>query len=521
MYLFERAYVDYVARLRRFILRTVETCSAVWNSFWRGAGAVIIEVLLRLLIVATAIAAAVMYVRYEHAQGRGVSAGTVGVMGAIVLYVTVLLWGWKAPVHLMARLLSGASASGVVLALALVATALATLVFSPYLFALFVLTALSVVLFLPLRGFQELWLLYRRIVYRCPYDECNGRGLPIHICSCGETYPDLLPSFYGIFHHTCRHGDGTVVRLPTMDVLGRNRLPRLCGRCKRPLIHSSLGELSEWPVAVVGGASAGKTVFLRQATHQLGERYAVVRGATVTIDSQVQAREQQREFERLRVGQVLAKTAGDTMVAIGLAVRVPNLVRCLLYLFDAPGEDFGSMQRFGRKQVMQHIRGVILLIDPFALTLLADHARQRQSALKPSETSVRSVVGNLIASVNLRLVRRQDEKCGVPLAVVLSKADAFPVHDYPFLADLCPRDDVDAGEALNSRCRAALERLGEGTSVRALEQKFATVRYFACSALGRMPDLRDTSPFRPIGVAEPIQWLLEAGVSRQPGRRRQ
>lgn len=513
MYLFERAYVDYVERLRRFIRRTVAACSGIWRSFWRGAGAAVIEVILRLLIVVTAIALAVMYVRYESSQGRGISAGTIGVFGVIVLYVSVLLWGWKAPVHFMARTLSGASASGIVLLLALVATALATIVFSPYLLVLFALTALSVVLFLPMRTFQEIWLLYRRIAYRCPYDDCLWQGLPIHICTCGEAYPDLLPSFYGIFHHSCRHG-GETIKLPTMDLLGRNRLPRLCGGCKRPLIYSSLGELSEWPIAIVGGASAGKTIFLRQATRELTERFATVSGAAVTIDSEAQAREQQREMERLNAGQLPAKTAGDTMLAIGLAVRIPKRIRCLLYLFDAPGEDFGSMERFGRKQVMQHIRGVILLIDAFSLTALSDHARQSQGSLKPSETSLRAVVANLIHNVDLRLVRRAEDKCKVPLAVVLSKADAFPSRDYPFLADLCPRDGSTADDALSARCRVALDKLGEGSSVRALEQKFATVRYFACSALGRMPDLRNTSPFQPVGVAEPFQWLMETRSDR-------
>ena len=65
--------------------------------------------------------------------------------------------------------------------------------------------------------------------------------------------------------------------------------------------------------------------------------------------------------------------------------------------------------------------------------------------------------------------------------------------------------------------RQALEQLGEGRSIRALEMKFATVRYFACSALGRMPDHRDQSPFQGTGVTEPFLWLL--GLDRVKRRR--
>ena len=127
----------------------------------------------------------------------------------------------------LAAAFGGFTAFALVLILGLAGAASATLVFSVYFGVLLALTAGSLLLFLPLRGAQEAWLLYRRVTYRCPYDKCGWRGLPIHVCPCGERYPDLLPSFYGIFHHTCRHEDGTKQKLPTLDMLGRNRLQRL------------------------------------------------------------------------------------------------------------------------------------------------------------------------------------------------------------------------------------------------------------------------------------------------------
>jgi hypothetical protein len=108
------------------------------------------------------------------------------------------------------------------------------------------------------------------------------------------------------------------------------------------------------------------------------------------------------------------------------------------------------------------------------------------------------------------IVRQANEKCQVPLAVVLNKTDALPAKEHPFLADLVSSDD-----GAHDRCRQALERLGEGRSIRALEQKFETVRYFACSALGRMPDPRDHSPFRGSGAIEPFLWLLNLDGARR------
>jgi len=102
--------------------------------------------------------------------------------------------------------------------------------------------------------------------------------------------------------------------------------------------------------------------------------------------------------------------------------------------------------------------------------------------------------------------------------VVLSKADAFPERDQPFLSGLCPQNGHRPDAALSARCREALARLGEGASLRALEQKFTRLRFFACTALGRMPDPRNLRPFESRGVAEPLLWLLEAPLATEEAR---
>jgi len=511
MYLFERAYADYGARLKSFSRWLFRWCGELWNWFWRGAGAKLIEVLLRLGIVASAVAMAVMYISYEQEHGRPFSAATLGVICVIIVYVLVLLFGWKAPVHFAARVVSGAAAAGLMLALSVAAIALAVLIFSGYLIALFALTALSFLVFLPMRGGQELWLLYRRIAYHCPNDECSYKGLPVHVCECGEQYTDLLPSFYGLFHHTCRHGDRDV-KLPTLDLFGRSKLPRLCGseKCRRPLIHSSLGELPEWPVAIVGGVSAGKTIYLLQAIRELRKHF----GHHARIDSHTQEQDYQRQMGLLDSGQVVAKTAGDVMLAQALAVRVPKGPQFLLYLYDKPGEDFARMQRLGQMQVLRHLKGIVLLVDPFSLPELAGHGR-KLGGLNPSEAPFSRIVHTLIQGLNAMTLKRPEEKCRIPLAVVLSKADALPTRDYPFLAGLSLDGGHASADALSQRCRDALYKLGGGTNVRDLEMNFTTVRYFACTALGRLPDLRNVKPFQPVGVVAPMLWLLEGQIKKR------
>jgi hypothetical protein len=235
----------------------------------------------------------------------------------------------------------------------------------------------------------------------------------------------------------------------------------------------------------------------------------------------------EREYEALREqldrGQLLAKTAGGVSEAWGVAVRAPKNprypagLRSLLYLFDNPGEIFGSMQQLGQMHAIQHLKGIVLIVDPFSLPAAP---RDANPELKPSQTPLLTVVGNLIRAVEQYLKTRRGDKCAVPLAVILTKADALPVSDYPFLSDLLPGDGRP-GDKLDERCRAAIRRLGGGPSLDALALNFSNVRYFAASALGRMPD-RSGKPFQGIGVLEPFIWMLDQAVgidgSKTPNR---
>ena len=52
-----------------------------------------------------------------------------------------------------------------------------------------------------------------------------------------------------------------------------------------------------------------------------------------------------------------------------------------------------------------------------------------------------------------------------------------------------------------------------GNFVRDLHLQFENVRFFSCSALGRLPDSSDHRSYEPVGVLDPFLWLLgEVGV---------
>lgn len=507
LYLHERAFRDYGTHLRSAFSAYMDLCRRVDNWFTKGFGTTVI----RWAAIAAGIGATLFYglvvARVEYARsGRIFLALLNSALAALLVGVFIAIGA--VVVYVGARVFAGSLGFLVVLGLGLAAGAASIVVFGLWLAMLFAWTALSFLSFLPLRLCHWLWLQIRKITYKCPYDDCRFRGLPIHICSCGAEYADLEPNFYGVFHHTCCHKDENI-KLPTL--VGRNRLPRLCGGCHRPLLHSSLGELREWPIFVMGAPNAGKTVFLTQAVRQLLKVLGERPGSIVRLDSEIQQREHAQHVRLLDSGQVLVKTAGDVMTALGLAVRIPKRLRALVYLFDKPGEYFQSMRQFGKMQGIEGLKGIVLLVDPFSLPGLEEHAHRLSGSLKPSETPFHTIASNLIHVVEQMLHGGEQRQCDVPLAVVLSKADAFPVSAYPFLAGLIGLDHQDP-EGLQRSCRDALRKLGGDDSVRLLEQKFKTIRYFACTATGRMPDLRDTTPFHPAGVQQPLLWLLDGAT---------
>lgn len=61
---------------------------------------------------------------------------------------------------------------------------------------------------------------------------------------------------------------------------------------------------------------------------------------------------------------------------------------------------------------------------------------------------------------------------------------------------------------MNTLVRNFLCRYELGHFVQNVEIQFSNVRYFSCSALGRLPVPGDTRSFIPIRVGEPLIWLL-------------
>jgi DNA-directed RNA polymerase subunit RPC12/RpoP/GTPase SAR1 family protein len=483
----------------------------VWDYIWKNTGANLINRGVMIVMILLALGVGVQYALVYSPAAFDQTPNAWKMPFATVFLVGVVgvaAWGWQRPISMILRGVVTLTVVHIVLGagfIALISLALAALI---HLGALLILAVLALGLF------PIVWIAgkisARRRLGQCPYDECGLFSPPIYLCSCGARHANLRPSLFGLFYHTCRHPDGRRVRLPTMDWLGRNKLSRLCRGCDKPIEMRSFGRLPERAIMVVGGPNVGKTLMMSQAVRQLVDRLRGRRLGSAVLDGDLQTQGRwQYSLDSMDRGCVLPTSPESQTLALAVAVRCSTpKVYALVHLFDTPGSNFASVVKLSRKKVIARARGIILVVDPFGLPFLATHAQRMKPALQPSETPFNEVVATLVQVINSLVVEQATDRCDIPLAVVISKADVLPFEEFPFLADLMPETDGSGWAKRSKHCRTALEKLGAAGPVRALEMKFDNVEYFACTATGRLPVRGDSSPLTPCGTAAPLLWLL-------------
>jgi hypothetical protein len=216
----------------------------------------------------------------------------------------------------------------------------------------------------------------------------------------------------------------------------------------------------------------------------------------------------------LRQGRLLPATQGVPEAVVLRLYKSNKDSQPRLYFYDAAGEKYSKVEQNGKEEFVffQDLTGVILLVDPFVLPKVCQELRERDEwfwkaigAMKPPLTPLEDVVASLCRNVRKFLKYGRSGRTHVPLAVVINKADVPEVNHRVGAA---MTTNAGGKQSEHSICRQALVDCGAGNEVSALEHEFASIRYFSCSTLGRVPD-GSGRPFVAEKVLPPLQYLLQ------------
>ncbi|MGH2487224.1 MAG: TRAFAC clade GTPase domain-containing protein, partial [Ktedonobacterales bacterium] len=356
-----------------------------------------------------------------------------------------------------------------------------------------------------------------RIFVRCP---ACFTTVPVatYICpQCGVEHSRLWPSVYGVLHHKCTCKKA---RLATLDRLGRSAYRPICPKCKTPLPGIGVGTNVHLPV--VGGPYAGKTNYIVTATRELIDSYGRTHGYDVSFVNQLHANEYQERLRQLSSGQVLLKTADLRPQAYNLRIKKQRShgVPKLTYVYDPAGEVFGNIAHTTEQGYYEYIDGIVFILDPFAIPAYrARHQAevdQYRTSIRPSDMDVELVYSRFIEALESLKSSRGvgvGMSNGQPLAVVVTKVDACGLEQEigsPAARIIMAKDPSIGVEqdAISLLVRQFLIANNLGNFVRDAESQFHNVKYFSCSALGRMPGPGLSAGFTSTRVADPLVWLL-------------
>jgi len=352
----------------------------------------------------------------------------------------------------------------------------------------------------------------------CP--ACHEKSrLPEYFCpSCGEVHRRLIPSSYGILRRRCQCGE----KLPATFFLDRGGLT---SRCPNPDCHEILDrshtESRKAFVPIVGGPAVGKSAYLFATVRRLLEREAPRRSLECSFIESTTEAQFDRIVGQLDHGRPPDKTTEKVPRAFNLELRNGrgNWAR-LLYLYDPAGEAYVDAEDLVLHKYQGHLTGLIFLIDPFSIPevrrLYDDQLAAVETTLKPSSLLIEDALDRVLITMESHFGVGKTARIKSPAAVVVSKTDAFDLEDQLEAGSAAPSDPTHSGgpdEAASDRVRRALIRWDQADFVQQIETRFKTVRYFACSSLGRMPDGTDRA-FEAQGVLGPLLWLLDTS---QPG----
>ena len=366
------------------------------------------------------------------------------------------------------------------------------------------------------RAIEYLNMARWRIFFACP--SCYERfSMPVYSCpNCNAQHTKLVPGQYGIFKRKCECGN----LLPTLFLNGKNKLPSKCPNCNHPLTAEA-GVSINVHYPIVGGKSSGKSSFLVASMMVLSEK-----GKEEGYNLSFPEKRDKENFERFETnfkkGIPPIKTAREDKpraFLVKLQQEGKKKPAHLIYMYDAAGEIFEDLDSLRHHKYFEYLSGIFFLIDPFSIPVIKQEYESELSKyyknVLPSEEPPHTIYDRMIINLEQyrgqKKVLLQEGKYKIPIAVIITKSDAFDLQSKITSLNLelfnAEKNKIEE-DIFSEQIRDWLSNNGEGNFVRSVESMFTNVKYFSCSALGHMPDAASDRPFTPKNVDAPIKWVF-------------
>ncbi|HMH10488.1 MAG TPA: hypothetical protein VK553_07240 [Candidatus Nitrosopolaris rasttigaisensis] len=361
-----------------------------------------------------------------------------------------------------------------------------------------------------------------RIFFRCP--DCHKEmDIPTFICPrCATEHTRLWPSIYGILAHRCKACNTKLptlrLKIPGLKVIERDKLRRICPHC-RVQINAGIGTGTNIHIPIIGGPSTGKSNYIVMATKDFKQLYENTYQHKITFTDSKHEQRFNESLRRLLSGLELVKTPDMIAHAYNLKIQSPKSpVPKLAYIYDIAGEVYFSSKDTQMQEYYKYIDGIIFVIDPFAIPHYA-HSHQTeihryQSFIRPSSLDIMETYERMFQMFEESVGLRKGKRFPHPIAIVVTKVDALNLEQEigAWAARNLRLQDptLTEDDAIHILVRNFLCKHGLDHFVRDAEMQFSKVRYFSCSALGRMPGQFNRLPFVPVRVANPLIWLLSS-----------
>ncbi|MSU54546.1 MAG: hypothetical protein EXS48_01755 [Candidatus Staskawiczbacteria bacterium] len=347
----------------------------------------------------------------------------------------------------------------------------------------------------------------------CP--KCSSQEPPLFICpNCDENVESLRPSIYGIFTCYCGHCQHL---LPTTDNGGRLELKKVCRQCSADMAHDYIGKQSEYRFGIVGARSSGKTTFMISAVSSLEREFGKDNDMEIKFGNGEQEKGFRNSNQALDQGLVLPQTLRSVPKALTVALNPAHGNGCLLYIYDAAGEEFTENEYTLEKHPIHLYNGILLVVDPFAEQGVRDGLfgkidKEEIESNNPAPVEAKEVLSKLINVLERVLKVRVGGKIPLPLAIVVTKIDAFgslnkikrnAFGGWYYSMTAAAND----AEYHSFRIQNFLQKGELGNFTKLVESRFARVSYFGVSALGRSGYSSEGSAFKSYGVSAPLIWL--------------